>query len=166
MTGPVSQDLTASRAALAAGEPYVGTIVKAVDSKGRVSVPPAFRDILKASGYEGLYARKNRRNASLECGPKSWLYDLRGLQNGIAEDTDEYDDVIYRMVSSAEALAWDPEGRVTLPKKFLDYTGITNQAAFAGKLSHFEIWDAAAFEKRMAKAEARDLSGGRGRGGH
>jgi MraZ protein len=150
---------------MTAPEPYVGTVVKAVDSKGRVSVPPAFRDILKLSGFDGLYARRNRRNASLECGPRAWLYDLRGLQNGIAEDTDEYDDVIYRMVSSAEALAWDPEGRVTLPKKFLDYTGISSQAAFVGKLGHFEIWDAAAFEKRMARADARDLSSGRGRGG-
>lgn len=147
---------------MTAPEPYVGTIVKAVDSKGRVSVPPAFRDILKAAGYDGLYARKNRRNASLECGPRSWLYDLRGLQNGISEDTDDYDDVVYRMVSSAEALAWDPEGRVTLPKKFVDYTGITTQAAFVGKLGYFEIWDAATFEKRMARAEARDLSAARG----
>lgn len=162
MTGPVSQGLREAHAAPAAAEPYVGTIVKSVDSKGRVSVPPAFRDILKSAGFDGLYARKNRRNASLECGPRSWLYDLRGLQNGVAEDTDDYDDVIYRMVSSAEALAWDPEGRVTLPKKFLDHTGVTNQAAFVGKLGYFEIWDAGAFEKRMAKAEARDLTAGRG----
>lgn len=149
---------------MSAPEPYVGTVVKAVDSKGRVSVPPAFRDILKQSGYDGLYARKNRRNSSLECGPRSWLYDLRGLQDGIAEDTDEYDDVIYRMVSSAEGLQWDTEGRVTLSRKLLDHTGITNQAAFVGKLGYFEIWDAATFEKRMARAEARDLSSKAARG--
>jgi MraZ protein len=143
---------------MTASQPFVGAYAKSVDAKGRVSVPPGFRDILEPAGFKGLYARKNRRNASLECGTQGWLADLRGLQLGLAEDTDEHDDLIYRLVSSAEPLQWDPEGRVTLPKKFLEYTGITNQATFVGKLGHFEIWEPGAFDKRMAKADARDLT--------
>jgi MraZ protein len=143
---------------MTAASPFVGAYVKSVDAKGRVSVPPHFRDILEPTGFRGMYVRKNRRNASLECGTQAWLKDLRGLQAGLAEDTDAHDDLVYRLVSSAEPLAFDPEGRVMLPKKFLDYAGITNQATFVGKLGHFEIWETAAFEARLAKAEARDLS--------
>jgi MraZ protein len=134
---------------------YVSTFEKSVDTKGRVSVPPQYRVILAQTGFEGLYARTHRREAALECGTQDWLDDMRGLQEGLDLDSPEHDDATYVMVAGADALSWDPEGRVTLPKKFLEHTGISNAAVFAGMRTHFEIWEPKAFAKRVAEAKAR-----------
>jgi MraZ protein len=145
---------------------YVSTFEKSVDAKGRVSVPPQYRTILAQSGFDGLYARAHRREAALECGTQDWLDDTRGLHEGLDLDSAEHDDVTYVMVSGADALSWDPEGRVTLPKKFLEHTGISNAAVFAGMRTHFEIWEPKAFAKRIAEAKLRMAArAAKGRGG-
>lgn len=142
---------------------YVSTVEKSVDAKGRVSVPPAFRAILSKSGFDGLYARAHRREAALECGTQEWLADMRGRQDGLDPDSDEFDDATYLFVAATEALTWDPEGRVTLPRKFLDLTGISQTATFVGMKSHFEIWEPKAFARRLDQAKTR-MSAKLGRG--
>lgn len=134
---------------------YVSTVEKSVDAKGRVSVPPSFRTILAKSGFDGVFARAHRREAALECGTQDWLADMRGQQDGLDPDSDEYDDATYLFVAAADALNWDPEGRVTLPRKFLDHTGITNAATFVGMRTHFEIWEPKTFARRLELAKSR-----------
>jgi MraZ protein len=140
------------------GRLFVGNQTKSVDAKGRVSVPPAFRDILRASGLEGLYARNNLRSASVECGPEDWVGDLGPAQKDLVPETEAYEDEDYLRVGDAQLLNWDPEGRIALPKAYLEHAGISNQATFVGRRTHFEIWEPAAFEARKAKALARNAA--------
>jgi MraZ protein len=137
---------------------FVGTHQKSVDAKGRVSVPPGFRAILSREGFEGHFARTHRRDAALECGTQEWVTHLGPSQEALDPDSVDYEDQLLLRVGQSEALSWDPEGRVTLPKKFLEHTGITNAAVFVGLKTHFQIWEPGAFAQRLAEARAREAT--------
>jgi len=55
-------------------------------------------------------------------------------------------------MNNGEALGFDPEGRIVLPKQFLDHTGITTQAVFIGRGQRFQIWAPDAFETQNQRA--------------
>ena len=139
-------------------ETFVGTHQKSVDAKGRVSVPPGFRAILAREGFDGHFARTHRRDAALECGTQSWITQMSPAQEALDPDSEAYEDHLLLRVGLSEALGWDPEGRVTLPKKFLEHTGITNAAIFVGLKTHFQIWEPGAFAQRLAEARTRETA--------
>jgi MraZ protein len=137
---------------------FVGTHQKSVDAKGRVSAPPGFRAILARDGFEGMFARTHKRDAALECGTQAWITQMSPAQEALDPDSEAYEDHLLLRVGQSEPLSWDPEGRVTLPKKFLDHTGISNAAVFVGLKTHFQIWEPAAFARRLAEARAREAA--------
>lgn len=143
---------------MTAPDTFVGTHQKSVDAKGRVSVPPTFRTILAKAGFDGHFARTHRRDAALDCGTQDWVTHLGPSQEALDPDSEEYEDQLLLRVGQSEALGWDPEGRVTLPKKFLEHTGITNAAIFVGLKTHFQIWEPGALAKRLSDAKARDAA--------
>ena len=148
--------LNGGGAAMTALDTFVGTHQKSVDAKGRVSVPPTFRTILSREGFEGHFARTHKRDATLECGTQSWITQMSPAQEALDPDSEEYQDLLLLRIGLSEPLTWDPEGRVTLPKKFLEHTGITNAAVFVGLKTHFQIWEPAALAQRLAEARARE----------
>ena len=46
----------------------------------------------------------------------------------------------------------DREGRIVLPAKLIDYAGLGDKVVFLGAGSHFQIWEPAAAERRVAEA--------------
>ena len=52
-------------------------------------------------------------------------------------------------------LAFDGDGRVTLPDELIAYAGLADQAAFAGLGDRFQIWEPEAFKEARRAAKAR-----------
>ncbi|HAJ48394.1 MAG TPA: division/cell wall cluster transcriptional repressor MraZ, partial [Alphaproteobacteria bacterium] len=77
---------------------------------------------------------------ALECGGAAWLNEANGLVAGLDPFSDELEDVRMAMMGDAEMLAFDPEGRVTLPRELMDFTGISGKARFVGMQTYFMIW--------------------------
>ena len=118
---------------------FRGRIARSLDPKGRLMLPPDFRDTLLARSSEG----------------KVVLTTYDGCVVGFPlPDWEEFEDKINRMVNpsravrdfrrlvvgGAESLAVDPQGRVRLSREHMQYAGIEREATLMGQGRRFEIW--------------------------
>ena len=74
--------------------------------------------------------------------------------------SDDQDDLAATVLANTNALAYDPEGRVILPKNLLDHAELGDEAVFVGRGSRFQIWSPALFETHNARAFERARSRG------
>ena len=137
---------------------FVGTYWNKVDRKGRVSVPAPFRQAIAASAFNGIYAFASNRAAAIEATDIDFMNELNERVDHFDLFSSQQDDMAATLFAGAQALACDPEGRVTLPQAFLDYASITDRAGFTGMGKLFQIWEPASLEERLsgAKTRARD----------
>lgn len=139
----------------------VGRHLNKIDKKGRVSVPKAFREAFAGQGFAGVYAYPLFKFPALEaCGEAFMTRISESLDEGMAMFSDEQDDLATVIMNNAEPLPFDPEGRVVLPKHFLDHARLSSDAIFVGRGTRFQIWEPAAFEVQNRQAFERARSRG------
>ena len=68
--------------------------------------------------------------------------------------SEEHDAFTATIFGESVQLAFDGEGRVSLPETLVKAVGITEEAVFVGKGEMFEIWEPKAFAAYAAKARA------------
>ena len=156
---------------------FVGKHVNKVDKKGRVSVPKVFRASLQGDGFSGLYAYPLFKHQAIEACSEDFLNRLSESLDDLALFSDEQDDLAAVILENAHPLAFDPEGRITLPQELLSHAAITNEAVFVGRGARMRIWQPAAYKENNAlsfeRARARGatlplkppLKPGNGKGG-
>lgn len=161
---------------------FTGTWINKVDRKGRVSVPAAFRAALESgpatgagngqangNGASGLRfsLRPNAERCALDGVTEAYLDDVQRRLDAMDLYSPERADLELREFSEAVPLQTDPEGRIVLPRDFAEMAGITEEAAFVGLGSRFQIWSPAAFAAHRAErlAGARGLTLGASRPG-
>lgn len=133
----------------------VGRHVNKIDAKGRVSVPKPFRAVFAEQEFAGLYAYPLFRHPAVEACDERFMKRLSNSIDALDMFSEDQDDLATIVMNNAEALPFDPEGRVTMPKAFLNHTGIKDKAVFVGRGSRFQIWSPEAFELQNAKAYER-----------
>ncbi len=130
------------------GRRFRGESVHKVDSKGRVSIPAAFRRVLEegdpdwTSGANPnlvlVYGRKGRN--CLEG------YSLRSIEEvddmvSTLPRFSQQREILERMLNSQSTYAQvDENGRMVLPAKLRKLIGVTSEATFAGMGDKFQIW--------------------------
>ena len=138
--------------------PFIGYALNAVDAKGRVSVPAAFRDLIATRCK--IYAADDATVKDKE------------LQMGLHQDLDRlqaFDAIAQRQVSrdlreavadlpgaerrralanlgrgelgNTQPVSFDSAGRMVLPPMLREFAGIGDLALFWGTIDYFEIWD-------------------------
>lgn len=127
---------------------FIGNINAKMDVKGRVFVPAAFRKILSQSGNEQLVLRKDVYQNCLILYPySSWEEELTQLRAKLNK-WDERQQATYRQfVLESEILELDSTGRILIPKRYLQMTGISGEVRFVGMDNTIEIWGRAELEK-------------------
>lgn len=133
----------------------VGRHVNKIDAKGRVSVPKPFRAAFAKQEFTGLYAYPLFRHPAIEACDERFMNRLSESIDALDMFSEDQDDLATIVMNNAEALPFDPEGRVMMPKAFLDHTGIKDKAVFVGRGSRFQIWAPDAFDVQNAKAYER-----------
>ena len=101
---------------------FRGQSYRSLDAKGRLMLPPEFRDALTASSTDGL------RNSSRK------IRDFRRLVLGGAEDQ-----------------SFDAQGRIRLSRAHVEYAGLEHDAVVVGQGDKFEIWDQARFKALLSQ---------------
>ena len=119
---------------------FRGRSARTLDAKGRLMLPPDFREILLARSDSGQLV----------------LTSLDGCVYGFPwPDWQEFEEKINRMknparpvrdfrrlvLGGAEVMVADGQGRVRLSRDLQEYAGIDKEAVLVGQGSHFEIWD-------------------------
>ena len=137
---------------------FVGTFTKAVDSKGRVSVPPPFRACFGADDDSGVYVLQPLRG-------ENFIYAFTYARlvtlapNAETPFDSEAESEAIAIFGGSEHLPIDRQGRISLTRALRSVAGITDEVCFIGAGSHFQIWEPGAGLRRMR--EAREAAGRR-----
>lgn len=120
---------------------FTGNIDAKVDEKGRVFVPSSFRKILLREESQGLILRRDVFQRCLVLFPQE-VWDEQ--VNAITARTNMFDrqgrDALRRFVAGAESITLDSGGRMLIPRRYLEETGIQNEVRFIGVDNTIEIW--------------------------
>lgn len=154
---------------------FVSTYSNKIDAKGRVSVPAPFRAVLERDGYGttslgGIYCYPSLDAPALDAGGERLAKKIDGLLAGLADYSDERDELSVALYGDVQVLSIDGDGRIVLPEGLRQHAGIQSQVTFVGLGDKFQMWEPKRFDERRARArekvqEHRKLFGATGRGG-
>ena len=133
----------------------VGRHVNKIDKKGRISVPKPFRAAFAQQDFNGVYAYPLFKSPAIEVCGEGFMARLSDSLDELDMFSDEQDDLATVIMNNAEALPMDPEGRIVLPKRFLDHAEIRSDAVFVGRGRRFQIWAPSAFDGHNQRAFER-----------
>lgn len=120
---------------------FLGNIEARTDAKGRAFLPSAFRKVLMASGEEGLVLRQDIFERCLVIYPETvWNREMNEMRARLSR-WDRRQQMVYRsFVSGVTSLAVDANGRILIPKPFLEAAGIRQDIRFVGMGDTIEVW--------------------------
>ena len=149
---------------------FRGEFNQKVDRKARVSIPSAFRKVIEAGDpdysagtrpkFFMIYGGEGRKY--LECRTVRGMRRLEKRILAIPEREARRAYLTRHMIRMSLELEIDGEGRIVLPPKARDKIGLTAEvldsgeveAAFAGDLDKFQLWNGTDYEADMAAHEA------------
>ena len=129
---------------------FRGSFEHTVDSKGRVSVPSKFRDII-ADRYDGSLVLAMDFDKCLTVYPLEEWEKLEEKIKSLPMMKQEVKDFMRFFFSSATECELDKQGRILLPPAHRERAGINKNVMVVGIMNKIEIWDALAWEARNAQ---------------
>jgi len=135
--------------------PFISTVAGSLDSKGRVCIPAAYRQILATQNTGGVYVCPSFIDPALEAFGQS-LLDDRSAKLATQDPffSVDFDDEATALISRTQLLTPDEQGRVRLPDAMIAHAALKDRVVFVGKVQKFQIWDA----ERYAALEAESLA--------
>ncbi len=125
---------------------FVSQTVNKLDTKGRVSVPAQFRQVLAAQQTDGFYCEKAVGDPALNGFGEAGFADaderLRQFNPLLSK---KYKTQATAIFARARLLSFDDEGRVRLPDDLIAYADISDRVLFVGLDRIFEIWNPDAY---------------------
>jgi MraZ protein len=131
---------------------FVSHYMLRLDTKGRVSVPAAFRTVLARDGFEGLYCHPALDRPALEAGGNALLAEIEALITSYPPYSDQREQFALSLYGTSETLKIDGEGRIVLTDGLKAHAGITDAATFVGLGHKFRIWEPGRFRAELAEA--------------
>jgi len=129
---------------------FRGSFEHSVDSKGRVSVPSKFRDII-ADRYDGRLVMAMDFDRCLTVYPLEEWEKLEEKIKTLPMMQKEVKDFMRFFFSSATECELDKQGRILIPPIHRERAGITKNVMLVGIINKIEIWDADAWEARNSQ---------------
>lgn len=127
---------------------FLGNIEAKVDNKGRFFIPAQFRKILQEYGEERIVLKKDLYQPCLILYPEStWTEELCELKAKLNKWDRNHQLLLRQYVSDVEVLTLDLNGRVLIPRRYLDMTQIQSEIRLIGLGDKIEIWSTALTEK-------------------
>ncbi|MBR4847895.1 MAG: division/cell wall cluster transcriptional repressor MraZ [Bacteroidaceae bacterium] len=133
---------------------FIGNIEAKTDNKGRVFLPACFRRILQNGGCDKVMLRKDVYQDCLVLYPfSSWNEQLDLLRSRLDKWNSRHQMIFRQFVADVEELSIDGNGRILLPKRYLNIAGIKQEVRFIGMDDTIEIWAKEKVEKPFMSAE-------------
>ena len=139
---------------------FRGSSPRILDPKGRMMLPPEFRDILMARSEGGKFMLTTYDGCLVAYPRPDWDVFEEQL-NRLKSSSRLVRDFKRLVLGGAEELACDNQGRIRLCKSHLDYADIGKDIVLVGQGSKFEIWDQTRFAELISQnfdGLAEDLS--------
>jgi MraZ protein len=133
---------------------FVANFTSRLDTKGRVSIPAAFRAVLARDGFEGLYCCPSLDRPAIDSGGHALLAEIDQLVGRFGSYADEREELLVALYGRSETLKIDGEGRVVLTDMLKNHAGIGEAATFVGLGNRFQIWEPERFRAHLERAKA------------
>jgi MraZ protein len=135
---------------------FVSCYESAIDTKGRVSVPAAFRSVLGGGNRIFLWPALDGSKC-LEGGGEALMAMYKQTISRLPPQSRQRKALTTAIISRAADLKMDDPGRIRIPEEMLARADITDRVLFVGAMESFQVWqpDAyTAYEAEMAAAVA------------
>jgi len=127
---------------------FFGEFEYRIDQKGRVPVPPKFRDELKA----GVVLTPGMENCVVLYPAAEWKKVAEHLTSGAVAQSKLRR--LYRAVfATAFSEEMDGQGRITVPAQLRQHAGIQDKVVVAGANNYMEIWDKDRWEAEKSASQ-------------
>jgi MraZ protein len=131
---------------------FLANFTLRLDSKGRVSIPSAFRAVLFRDGFEGLYCYPAPDCPAIDAGGRALIAEVEELVGRFAPFSQERERFALALYGTSETLKVDGEGRVMLSESLKRHAGISDAVSFVGLGQKFQMWQPGRFQKELADA--------------
>ncbi len=131
---------------------FRGRSTRSLDLKGRLMLPPEFRDILRARSENGQLVLTTIDYCVYGFPWPDWQ-EFEEKINRLKNTRRIERDFRRQVIGGAEVMAVDGQGRIRLSRELLQYSGIEREAVLVGQGAHFELWNA----ERLAPALAQNF---------
>lgn len=120
---------------------FLGNIEAKADAKGRLFIPAQFRKQLQTVSEERLVMRKDVFQDCLTLYPESvWNGELSELRSRLNKWNAAHQLIFRQFVSDVDIIIPDANGRILIPKRYLQLCSIQNEVRFIGMGDKVEIW--------------------------
>jgi MraZ protein len=134
-------------------ERFLGTIDAKADAKGRVAVPVAFRRILSDAAENKLVIQKNIYKDCLVLYPKTkWDEELTDLKSRLNMRDEAESNLFRSYVSFADEVEIDTNGRILIPKRYLQMANLKSEIRFLGVDFTIEVWNRETLDATLLSA--------------
>ena len=124
-----------------------------VDPKGRLIVPSAFRRTLPM-GVSTFVVARWFDGCLAVYDPDGWKRVMRRLQS-LDGGQRQSRQLIRALAGRATDVRVDRQGRILIPRKYLDMVEITDRATIIGALDRFEVWNPKRYAGYMDEADQK-----------
>src|SRR4030066_643507 len=127
---------------------FYGEFDYKVDEKGRVPVPPKFRNFTK----DGVVLTPGAENCITVYTVTAWK-KLSDTLTGSPLSRSKMRKLSRALFSTAFSTRIDPQGRIAIPAPLREHAQIADDVVVAGSNTYFEIWNKALWEEEKASSQ-------------
>lgn len=118
-----------------------------------MSVPASFRAALSDESFQGVVLFQSYTQSSIEGVGMSVMKNMSNrIDSNFDFFSDGHDELATVLFGDSIQLAFDGDGRITLPQNFIDFAGIKDKVSFVGLGQKFQLWNPETFESRRLEA--------------
>jgi MraZ protein len=129
---------------------FRGSFEHSVDSKGRVSVPSRFRELL-SERYEGKLVLTMDFDKCIMVYPLEEWERVEEKIKSLPQSQKEVKDYTRFVFSNAAECELDKQGRILIPPPLREGARISKSVIVVGILNKMEIWDKGAWDTRKSQ---------------
>lgn len=133
---------------------FKGRFAHSIDSKGRVSIPSKFREILTTNYDERLIL--TNFDGCLWGYPQVEWQKIEERVASLPQFKPEVKALQRVFISAATECPLDKQGRILIPPTLREYAGISRDLIFVGMTKRIEIWSTERWEKVFDESQ-RDI---------
>ena len=134
---------------------FTGNIDAKTDEKGRVFIPASFRKQILQASLDNMILRKDIFQQCLVLYPENIWHEM---VDAITQRTNPFDSkgraALRGFVAGAEQISIDANGRILIPRRYLEAADIRNEVRFIGMDNSIEIWNRQKAEELLDNPES------------
>ena len=131
---------------------FRGRILRTPDPKGRLMLPPEFREVLLSRSPDGRVVLTTHDDWCIVAYPFPAWEEFEHKINRVKNPSLAIRNFRRKILGGAEETAPDAQGRIRLSRDLMEHAAINEEAIIVGQGPRFEIWSPERFAPILAQS--------------